>query len=296
MSTPSPSPALTPEAGRVLYVAEPIDQSNMGAWKSSVAQIIRIANDRGWLCFRPAGAWRIGDMVEVGHEIEAVNRHVLFTSRAVIAFLPTGVPSIGVPREVEWAIANGTPVLVLTDNDRAWSLADVTTCKLDDVIGFGQWITQVEKLEAVGLGFAFALDGTSQLPTRSNDGDAGYDLYVSQTTTVQPGEFADVPCDLRVALPFGVWARITGRSSTLRKRKLLVAEGIIDNGYRGPLYSGVFNLGGEPHTVQAGERIAQLILHENTSARYLPLEVDPRYFERIPGDSRGTDGFGSTGL
>lgn len=283
--------------GRILYVAEPIDQSDMGQWKGSVARMIQVAVDRGWLVYRPAGSWRVAPGTEIGHEIESVNRAILEHARAFVGFFPAGVPTIGTPRELEWAVAHGTPTLAVTDVRGAWSLADTDRIEVDDVPSFGKWLQAVE---ASGVdprrkvGVAFMLDG-GQLPTRTNSGDAGYDLYASEDVHVEPGKFVDVSCGIRMALPPGVWARITGRSSTLRKRNLLVSEGIIDTGYRGPLYSGVVNMGEDTELIRAGERIAQLILHDNIADRYVPFEVDSGYFARIPGDSRGEAGFGSTG-
>lgn len=280
---------------RVLYFAEPIDQSDHGAWKESVARMAQVAASRGWLVFRPAGAWRLDpSKAEVGPEIEVANRFLMGLSKAVVAHLPAGVATVGVPREIEWARLNGKPVIVATDKV-GWSLYDVDTVEIGDVPAFGIWLKQLEELEAeTARPVPFHLDG-GRLPTRANTGDAGFDLYVSESRVINPGEFVDVPCGVRVALPAGVWARITGRSSTLRKRELLVAEGVIDTGYRGPLYAGVWNLGEEPHTVREGERIAQLVLHENIAAQHTAVEVDAGLFERIPGDGRGAAGFGSTG-
>lgn len=289
---------LTPQTGRVLYVAEPIDQSDMGQWKGSVARMIQVAVDRGWLVYRPAGSWRVAPGTEVGHEIESVNRAILEHARAFVAFLPSGVPTIGTPRELEWAQANGLHALAVSDVGSAWSLSDTTRIEIDDVPSFGKWLQTVEGAThdtRRKVGVAFQLEPGGQLPTRTNSGDAGYDLYASEDVHVEPGKFVDVACGIRMALPPGVWARITGRSSTLRKRSLLVSEGIIDTGYRGPLYSGVVNMGDDVELIRAGERIAQLILHENIADRYVPFEVEAGYFSRIPGDSRGEAGFGSTG-
>lgn len=128
-----------------------------------------------------------------------------------------------------------------------------------------------------------------QLPTRTYPDDAGFDLYVAQTTRVEAGMWADVPLGVSVNLPAGIWARITGRSSTLKKRALLVQEGIIDTGYRGPLYAGCQNVGRETAIVEEGARIAQLILHENTTAGFRAVWGD-----MTPSD-RGVSGFGSSG-
>lgn len=127
------------------------------------------------------------------------------------------------------------------------------------------------------------------MPLQERSGDAGADLYVSEAVTIEPGEFVDVESGLRVQLPAGHWGRITGRSSTLRKRGLLVSEAVIDNGYIGSLYVGVFNLSPQPVYVAVGERLAQLILHPIVHARAEAADV------LFSVDGRGTAGFGSSG-
>lgn len=129
--------------------------------------------------------------------------------------------------------------------------------------------------------------GDATLPVRGYPGDAGLDLFVADSVHVYPGRFVDVPCGVAVDLPAGFWGRITGRSSTLRKRGLLVSEGIIDNGYTGPLFAGVWNLTNQPVVVHRGDRIAQLIIQRIESWQPVWGEVEPK--------DRGVNGFGSTG-
>lgn len=138
---------------------------------------------------------------------------------------------------------------------------------------------------------AIALDDhRARVPARKYLGDAGADLYTSEEVVVPPGEFRDVPTGIRLGLPTGHWARIVGRSSTLRKRGLLCAEGVIDQGYTGPIYAGVWNLTDEPITIAVGERVAQLILHRIVEATY------DQALEVVSSDGRGHNGFGSSGV
>lgn len=131
--------------------------------------------------------------------------------------------------------------------------------------------------------------GREQWPARAYAGDAGWDLYVSEKVVIQPGAFADVPCGVACALPHGTWGLLTGRSSTLRSRGLLVHQGVIDEGYRGPLYAGVFNLGRHVALVEAGSRLAQLIV--------VPMHVHhARMVNDLRPGTRGTAGFGSSGV
>lgn len=151
--------------------------------------------------------------------------------------------------------------------------------------------TMPERQGGQSLGFML-LTPEARLPERTYAGDAGFDLYVAEETVVHDGGFVDIPLGVSVGFPPGVWGRITGRSSTLRNTGLLVNEGIIDNGYNGPLFAGVRNLSGAPVTVAYGDRIAQLILHDNVTARYEAVAVDGH---GDSADGRGHAGFGSSG-
>lgn len=151
--------------------------------------------------------------------------------------------------------------------------------------------TMPERQGGQALGFVL-LTPEARLPERTYAGDAGFDLYVAEETAVHPGEFVDIPLGVSVGFPAGVWGRITGRSSTLRSTGLLVNEGIIDNGYNGPLFAGVRNLTDKTVFVEEGDRIAQLILHDNVSARFEAVAVDGH---EESADGRGLAGFGSSG-
>lgn len=128
------------------------------------------------------------------------------------------------------------------------------------------------------------------MPTRTHDDDAGYDLYVSELVVIGPGEFLDIPTGIAMQLPAGAWGMLTGRSSTLRKRGLLVNQGIIDTGYRGELFAGVWNLTLGQAVVQRGERLAQIIVMPNATIDTYVVEVN-----MLAESSRGIQGFGSSG-
>lgn len=130
----------------------------------------------------------------------------------------------------------------------------------------------------------------AQIPVRPHDGDAGFDLFVCEDVTIQPGTFCDVRTGIAIALPEGYFARIVGRSSTIRRRKLLATEGIIDSGFRGELFSAVWNMDTQPVTVRAGERISQLIIQKIVAPRWVELADG-----ELPDSSRGELGFGSSG-
>lgn len=136
----------------------------------------------------------------------------------------------------------------------------------------------------------FELGKDAKAPFKKHAGDAGWDLYVSRDCVIQPGETKDVHTDIKIDMPPFLYARIVGRSSTLRKHHLMVNEGIIDNGYTGELFVCVHNLGSEPFKVDKGMRLAQVLFHNIEDVRW--SEVDE--IKPAPG-KRGNDGFGSTG-
>jgi dUTP pyrophosphatase len=134
------------------------------------------------------------------------------------------------------------------------------------------------------------LDPDLALPGYAHPGDAGLDLYAADTTTLQPGERALVPCGIVVAVPEGHVGLVHPRSGLAVDHGLTVlnAPGTIDAGYRGELKVLLVNLGQDAVEIQHGQRIAQLLL--------LPVAlVDVREVDRLDSTARGSGGFGSTG-
>lgn len=136
----------------------------------------------------------------------------------------------------------------------------------------------------------YELGEGAKRPFKKYGGDAGWDLYVSRPCDIAPGETVDVHTDIKINMPPKTYARITGRSSTLRKHNLLVNEAIIDNGYTGEMFVCVHNLGKEVFHVEPGMRLAQMIFGSIDDIRWSEVDEirpDPK--------KRGNSGFGSTG-
>ena len=66
----------------------------------------------------------------------------------------------------------------------------------------------------------YRLGEGARRPFKHHSGDAGWDLYASRPVTVGPGETVDVHTDIYISMPPRLYARITGRSSSLRKHRL----------------------------------------------------------------------------
>jgi dUTP pyrophosphatase len=115
------------------------------------------------------------------------------------------------------------------------------------------------------------------------------DLCAVEEVTLEPGVPRLVPTGLTVELPPGFEAQVRPRSGLALKHSITMpnAPGTIDPGYRGELRVILLNLGREPYTIHAGDRIAQMIV-----ARYEAVEWIE---EPLTESGRGAGGFGSSG-
>lgn len=285
------------------YIAYPIDQRGPASLTYLFDQITKMKqmliekNIVAWT-FDPGDAFSVGRGVVMNPGIGRINRSAARQAECLVAFLPKNVASVGVPMEIDRAVNDGIPVLVFSDAP-SWMLQyESPRFKWiydweDEGLNLGiSWLEMQQKPTGRKImdPMPVLVGENGRLPTQAYEGDAGFDLYVSKDTTILPGEFVDVPCDVRVELPFYVWGMVTGRSSALRKHHLLIHTGIIDNGYRGELFAGAFNLGPDQVTVPEGSRIAQLIPINNSSRMMFPMQVS-----ELNPSQRGSNGFGSSG-
>ena len=95
---------------------------------------------------------------------------------------------------------------------------------------------------------------------------------------------------LAVEIPQGYAGLVYARSGMAMKRGLAPANkvGVIDADYRGEVMVALHNHGRETQTVEAGERIAQLVV-----TPFLRVEYEAA--EELSDTCRGAGGFGSTG-
>ncbi|WP_336818969.1 dUTP diphosphatase [Gordonia sp. MMO-8] len=128
-------------------------------------------------------------------------------------------------------------------------------------------------------------------PTRAHTHDAGLDLYAARTRYIEKGEITGIPLGVAVAIPEGHVGLLMLRSSLGRKGIAMAnATGVIDAGYRGELIAQVTAWHDDVPRIEAGERIAQLLVVPIVTPAVEVVDVLPE-----SGDGRGTAGFGSTG-
>lgn len=135
------------------------------------------------------------------------------------------------------------------------------------------------------------IDPTASLPTYAKGGDAGADLTTTIDFTLAPGQRQLVPTGIAIALPDGYVALVHPRSGLAIKNGVTVlnAPGTIDAGYRGEISCILINHDPlESISFKRGDRIAQLVIQKVERANFVELA-------ELPGSSRGSGGFGSTG-
>jgi dUTP pyrophosphatase len=134
------------------------------------------------------------------------------------------------------------------------------------------------------------IDKGLPLPVYSTAGSVGFDLFCREDTEVAPRRLGRIPANVIVSTPPGYMLLLTMRSSTARRKGLLMPNGVgvIDQDYCGDgdeLIVSVYNFRDEAVTVQRGERIAQGI--------FVPvLRVS---WDEVDEVGQGRGGFGSTG-
>ena len=134
------------------------------------------------------------------------------------------------------------------------------------------------------------LDERAKLPTLGSASAAGADIYALEGFTVAPGETVLAKTGLAAEIPEGYVGLMCARSGIALKKGLAPANkvGVVDSDYRGELMVAIHNHSNTEQTVEAGERMAQLVI-----VPYLRAEYE--LAESLSDTQRGTGGFGSTG-
>jgi len=129
------------------------------------------------------------------------------------------------------------------------------------------------------------------LPEYAHPGDAGLDLFAVENVKIQPGEIQMVRTGIAIELPSNTEGQVRPRSGLAAKYgvSVLNSPGTIDESYRGEICVIMINHGKRPFTVEKGMRIAQLVISPI-------IRVEVKEAKKLSQTTRGTKGFGSTGL
>ncbi len=132
------------------------------------------------------------------------------------------------------------------------------------------------------------LDTGAKMPVKAYETDAGYDLFAREMQIVPAKESATFDTGVHIELPKGTVGMLKSKSG-LNVRYGITSEGVIDVGYTGSIRVKLYNNSGRDYTVNAGDKISQLVILPLADVGELEL------VESLEEKGRGTNGFGSTG-
>ena len=135
--------------------------------------------------------------------------------------------------------------------------------------------------------------GCQPLPAYATSQSAGMDLRanIESPITLHPMERTLVPTGIRIELPEGYEAQVRPRSGLALKHGVTVLNtpGTIDSDYRGELKVLLVNLSNDDFVVNAGERVAQMVIARHETATWKEVKV-------LDETERGEGGYGHTGV
>jgi len=132
----------------------------------------------------------------------------------------------------------------------------------------------------------------NKIPEYATPGSSGLDLRASLSIPVilKPMERAMIPTGLFLEIPLGYEAQVRPRSGLALKHGItcLNSPGTVDSDYRGEIKIILINLSQEEHTINNGDRIAQMVICKVEKALLQTAE-------QLESTLRGEGGFGHTG-
>jgi dUTP pyrophosphatase len=137
------------------------------------------------------------------------------------------------------------------------------------------------------------LENCVAAPRRMRTGDAAADLSSAESVAIGPGDRVGVRTGVAVAVPLGWCGLVLPRSGLALNQGVTVlnAPGLIDSGYRGEIVVILQNSSNQEVQIDAGSRIAQLMISEAPPVMFTETDTLPQ----AP-DDRGAEGFGSSGF
>lgn len=153
---------------------------------------------------------------------------------------------------------------------------------------FNEIIAQYHKYD---ITLPMTLDEGAREPSYAHNTDACADLYAADTVVVPAHSTSNmIRTGVHIQLPEGWMAMIFPRSSIGAKTGLRLSNsvGIIDTEYLGPLGILYDNISDSDYTINAGDRIAQMMVMPS-------YHFKAKVVDQLEATSRGEGGFGSSG-
>lgn len=320
-----------------IYFAHPIDQANKHPAMDQLRKTITIVEDsadaEGHTLFWPGKAYRLGyDNLGLPNPndhgiLDSINRYALSQADALVAVLIDLIPTLGVPAEIEQALALNKPVLILTSAHLSVHSVQVSQWAARgaavhifipgevEMLRLTEWLSWLprpkdaclarELLNVSSFTGPATIEGVTVEPDidllvrydtaakplrRAYPTDAGFDLATLEGVRLERGVRTKLRTGVHAPPPDGWWGLIKARSSTAPKYQIEVHEAVIDAGYQGELIIAVtlVHTGLSFFNLGPGTRLAQYILIPSFPGKLRPVaEFAPSH--------RGTNGYGSSG-
>ncbi|AUT00261.1 dUTP diphosphatase [Nostoc sp. CENA543] len=128
-------------------------------------------------------------------------------------------------------------------------------------------------------------------PRYEHYNDSGLDLFSIEELEIPSKESRIIHTGIAIELPQGTEAQIRPRSGLALNHQITVLNtpGTVDEGYRGEIGVILINHGKKPFHVTRGMKIAQMVITP-------VIRVEVEQVDGLSNTSRGTGGFGSTGI
>ena len=132
------------------------------------------------------------------------------------------------------------------------------------------------------------LNKDAKIPIYAHPGDAGLDLYSSESYTLNPGERHPFSLGFSLEFPEGYTALVWDKGSLPFKYGLHTIGGVFDAGYRGEYIIMLINLSDKAYKIEKGDKIDQLLIQPGLKAEVIEVK-------KLTDSSRGGGRLGSTG-
>ncbi|WRE24355.1 dUTP diphosphatase [Helicobacter pylori] len=129
------------------------------------------------------------------------------------------------------------------------------------------------------------------IPKYQTHGSSGFDLHAVEEVMIKSHSVGLVKIGICLSLEVGYELQVRTRSGLALNHQVVVlnSPGTVDNDYRGEIKVILANLSDKDFKVQVGDRIAQGVVQKTYKAEFIECE-------RLDETSRGSGGFGSTGV
>ena len=127
------------------------------------------------------------------------------------------------------------------------------------------------------------------LPEYQTSGAVAFDLYSRIDAVIKPKTLERLPTNVIIEIPTGYMIEVKDRSSTLKRKGLLVSTGFIDNDFHGEsdeILLQVYNITENDVKVDKGERLGQGVFIKVEKAEWEEVDIMKE---------SGRGGFGTTG-